>query len=100
MKNMSSRRAEGLPMNMIIIAILGLLVLIVVGFIFRESIRESITQYRKTATNAVDESGGNDCGVFGRVCAKGPPQGYKIKSAPLTGWKDCKDQGYQCYEPN
>ncbi|MBI2139479.1 hypothetical protein HYU14_01035 [Candidatus Woesearchaeota archaeon] len=50
------KKAEGLSMNIIIIAILGLLVLVIVGIVFRGVVKESINEYRQQKTNELNRA--------------------------------------------
>ncbi len=98
---MVRKKGQGLSFTMIIIASLGVLVLIVVGFIFKESILTYTKGYKATADSALSQADGTACkGLFetNRKCAADTPPDANGKTwEGVTGtFSDCGDKN--CYQ--
>jgi hypothetical protein len=96
---MVKKKGQGLSFTMIIIASLGVLVLIVVGFIFKESILHSVKGFKDTSDKALDQADGGTCeSLFdgAQKCANGGPSspGNWVKVSGT--FSDC-DKNEQCY---
>ena len=97
---MNKKRAEGLSINMIIIAALGLIVLIIVAVIFRTQIFHYSKGYTDTANKAIESAEGQRCtSLFSmgtRKCSSTPPGTEWKKIDPAKDkWIDCENT---CWE--
>ena len=61
MGNMKHKKAMGLSINTIIIAALGLIVLVIIAFIFRTQVGEYVRGYGETADKAIKSADENNC---------------------------------------
>jgi len=98
---MVRKKGQGLSFTMIIIASLGVLVLIIVGFIFKESILTYTKGYKTTADSALNQADGTACkSLFdtNRKCADTPPTPANGRTwEKVTGtFSDCGDK--DCYQ--
>jgi len=94
---MNKKRA-GLSINMIIVAALGLIVLVIVAFIFRTQVIDYASKYTQTADSAVKSAEGKTCATLfsTRKCSANKPTPGEW--TPVSGeWTDCgKDK--KCWE--
>jgi hypothetical protein len=95
------KRGQGLPINTIILAILGLIVLVILILIFRTQVQKSSEKYQGISTSAEEQArakGVCETLISGRQCMTGAacPQGYVEIPGP---WTDCiKAQKPKCCE--
>ena len=84
-----------LSIQTIIVAILGLLVLIVLAFIFRDQITKAASNYFSIGKDATDSAQGNKCVSIltagNHKCAdKCDGEWHELNTA--TKWTDCKER--------
>jgi len=97
---MNKKRAEGLPLNMIIIAAIGLIVLVVVVIIFKTSVGSSAKGYKETADKAIQSAEGERCQTFfsTRRCSTNSPEPiieWRKVNPTKDKWSDCNEN---CWE--
>ena len=87
-----SKKAD-LSLNVIIIAVIGLIVLIVLAVIFSGK----LSMFGKSTSNV---SGGyeNKCALPGRECAPNGCAGIDGIKVEGTSWNDCPAPGECCYK--
>ena len=105
---MEGKRGQQLSFSTIIIAALGLLVLIVIAIIFKESVSKYTKGYTDTAENAINRANEGFCAssVSGqRKCATDDPDGssgkdeWHVLPEPAGKWKNCNQaQQQKCWE--
>ncbi|RME78673.1 hypothetical protein D6774_00345 [Candidatus Woesearchaeota archaeon] len=78
------RKAQGLPLNVIILAVLGIIVLVVLVFIFSDKASNV------NAASACENNNG-DCFDKGETCGKGDAKDYPVRS-----FLDCPDDQLCC----
>lgn len=82
------KKGQGLPINTMILIILGLIVLGALIWVFQTQIRKGIAGYEQ-----VGEQGkitADKCAnlILQRSCADSCPDNYKAVPTPPSGWKD------------
>lgn len=100
--SMNKKRAQGLSLNMIIVAAIGLIVLIIIAVIFREHIVSYSKGYKETADKAIESAEGERCvSLFStttRKCSENAPdEGWKEITLEKDKWTDCKENE-KCWE--
>ena len=97
-----NKKAQGLSLNMIIIAVLGLIVLVIIAVIFRSHILAYSKGYKDTADKAISSADGEKCisilSSLNRKCSEDSP-GQDWGEVPLEKekWADCKEKE-KCWE--
>lgn len=97
-----NKKAQGLSLNMIIVAAIGFIVLIIVAIIFRTQIIDFANKYRDTADKTIESAEGERCVTFftTRICSADSPQPseeWKKISPEKEKWTDCKENE-ECWE--
>ena len=100
---MNKKRAEGLSINMIIIAALGLIVLVIVAVILKTQLSHYSVGYKDTADKAIKSAEGYRCVPLflgtTRRCTEIQPTATNGEWKPIPPekdkWVDC---GVQCWE--
>tara|TARA_Y100000034_G_C6714605_1_gene315814 strand:+ start:296 stop:574 length:279 start_codon:yes stop_codon:yes gene_type:complete len=87
------KKAQGISLNVIIIAAIGLVVLVLLVAIFTGRINVFGTGVEKTTEAGIR----NVCLSENKVCTDEQPDGYVETSVPAGGWVDCKSPKV-CYE--
>ena len=87
------KKAQGISLNVIIIAAIGLVVLVLLVAIFTGRI--NVFGKGVDATSEVGVQ--NVCLRADRVCLESQPDGYVEAEVPAAGWIDCTDPKL-CYE--
>jgi len=93
------KKGQGLPINTIIIAALGMLVLIILAFVIRNQIAQGTKKYTEIGKEA--EIKVDKCGsvILNRACSIGcDPAKTREVYSPAGAWDDCKDKGGHCCE--
>lgn len=100
--SMKQKRAQGLSLNMIIVAAIGFIVLVIVAIIFRTQIIDYANKYRDTADRTIESAEGGSCvSLFStttRKCSeKAPSEEWKEVTLEKDKWTDCKENE-KCWE--
>jgi len=87
------KRAQGLPINTIVIAALGLLVLVILAFVIRNQIAQGTKKYTEIGKEA--EIKADKCAsiILNRACnenACDEKKGQRQVYSPAGEWADCK----------
>ncbi len=82
------KRAQGLTMNVIIIAAISLIVMIVLIAIFTGR----ITVFQEKAKIGEDTAKANICVEQGGSCAETCPEGFTTLTPPGVTWTDCQNK--------
>ena len=96
-------KAQGLSLNMIIVAALVLIVLVIVAVIFRTQILHYAKGYRNIGDQAIAGANGTMCSSFfstDRYCSDQRDCGddQRIPEPPGGKWSDCKEPTKHCCE--
>ncbi|MFC1800525.1 hypothetical protein ACFLYT_00570 [Nanoarchaeota archaeon] len=83
---MMKKKAQGISMNVIIIAAIALIVMVVLIAIFTGR----ISKVQDEGAAAEDRAKANICGTVG-ICASECPDDYEVKDSPVGKWTDCTD---------
>ena len=93
------KKAQGLSLDFVIIAAIGLLVLIIIGYIFVSHSTRYSKDYTDVSNKAVESAQGNQCKAFftgaNRKCSADKPAEGEWEAADGE-WEDCLT-GEQCY---
>ena len=99
-----NKRGQGLSLNVIIVAAIGLFVLIILAIIFRQHIGSYVKGYKETADEAIGAAKGERCKSFlsdtTRKCSDVNPEvGKWRKVISGGGWEDCdENKNEECWE--
>ncbi len=88
------KKGQGLPVNTMILIILGLVVLVIIIILVQQQVKKGSTKYTNLSDEAEIRS--DKCGnlFMGRACSNScdPAKGQKQVYRPTGDWEDCKEQ--------
>ena len=88
-----NKKAQGISLNVIIVAAIGLVVLVLLVAIFTGR----INIFGKGVSEVETAGTSNVCLGLDKVCTDVEPEGYSPLATPAGGWLDCSGTS-KCYQ--